>query len=706
MQADPHRRGPEPGPEPRPPRHSCRRPRRGHAHTEATRLLCAGAHVNAAFRRRVVEELVGHAERPVAPPLGADVLPVLAHALRARRDELRTALLLLAVWAAFLATDAVMLWDAVADRSGGDSGLSAGDIAWLPFGTEAAGAAEAEPGGAALGGMVPGGWALAYAVVVLLLWCARVVAGRDTGVGEPLRPVPLPAPLVWLRRRFGWLLTYTAWSCAVAYGGAALFGVADSPYPVIFPLLIAAVVWRHQFLRDRTLRGRLARQTFAETPQPRLPAWYRRIERCVRREQDASLTLYDVNRPFVGAGTPRKPWSVVLELQRAEAESADPAAGPNGAVPRQGAPDALTARDIITMIGPRLRALRRSAAATSRDRLRQLEIEEFVYLPAGPGRDEELYTGDGTRTAVVYDEEQAARHLAEAAGEGGEARRHFLRIRVGAWNEQVVVSLLVRVHTQGGMLVLEVVPHVLGPIAPEFRRVDALVASEPGGPLRDALRACVAAPALSVALGITALRWLPSLGTALRLWLTMPATDEMSEGHEAYETYKASETREARGTQGTQPPQGTHRAHAAPATHTAHAAKATPATHATHAKSVRSPLRRTRLIRLLRATASRFLAADTGRAPDAPAVSLRQLAATDSLSLFQEMDVARYTRTLQDRIGEGVRDALRLGGYRTDRLEQHITQINNSGVYIKEMSGGALATGTHGQAAHTEKTPA
>ncbi|WP_125262099.1 hypothetical protein [Streptomyces alboflavus] len=685
MRADPPRQGPEqaPGPGPRqdpehrPPRPSRRRPRPSYAHTEATRLLCAGAHVNAAFRRRVVEELVDHAERPVAPPLGADVLPVLAHALRARRDELRTALLLLAVWAAFLATDAVMLWDAAADRADGDSGLSAGDIAWLPFGTDAAGAAESEPGGAALGDLVPGGWALAYAVVVLLLWCARVVAGRDTGVGEPLRPVPLPAPLIWLRRRFGWLLTFTAWSCALAYGIAACAQITDSPYPVIFPLLVAAVVWRHQFLRTRTLRGQLARQVFAETPQPRLPAWYGRIERCVRREQDASVTLYDVNRPFVGAGTPRKPWSVVLELkpakaetkaetkaktESADAEAAGPGPAPNGAVPRQAAPGALTAQDVIAMIGPRLRALRRSAAATSRDRLRQLEIEEFVYLPAGPGRDEELYTGDGTKTAVVYDDDQAARHIAEAAGEGGEARRHFLRIRVGAWNEQVVVSLLVRVHTQGGMLVLEVVPHVLGPVAPEFRRVDALVASEPEGPVRDALRACVAAPALSAALGITALRWLPSLGTAARLWLTMPTTDE---------TYAQ---------QGQTYAQGGHGKRSAPFPQ--------------------------RLTRLLRTAASRILPPDTGRAPDAPAVSLRQLAATDSLSLFQEMDVARYTRTLQDRIGEGVRDALFLGGYRTDRLEQHITQINNSGVYIKEMSGGALATGTHGQAAHTEKTTA
>ncbi|MVO83614.1 hypothetical protein GPA10_02255 [Streptomyces sp. p1417] len=632
---------------------------RQYAHTEATRLLSAGTHVNAAFRRRVVEELVGHAERPVAPPLGADVLPVLAHALRARRDELVTALLLLAVWVGFLVTDAVLLWDDLEDRAGGDAGLSAADIAWLPFGREASGAGDAEPGGG-LGGMVPGGWALAYALVVVLLWCARSVAGRDTGVGEPLRPVPLPAPLAWLRRRFGWLLTYTAWSAALAYAVAALDGITDTPYPVIFPLLIAAVVWRHTTVRARTLRAQLARQTFAETEQPRLPAWYGRIERCIRREQDASLTLYDVNRPFVGAGTPRKPWSVVLELKRAAAEGdgtgADGAgpgpAGANGGVPRQQtAPVTLTANDVIAMIEPRLEALRTSAAATSRDRLRQLEIEEFVYLPAGVGRDEEVYTGEGTRQALVYARDQADRHLDESAGEGGEARRHFLRIRVGAWNEQVVVTLLVRVHTQGGMLVLEVVPHVLGPVRSEFRAVDALVAGEPDGPLRDAARAVVAAPVHSVALGITALRWLPSLGGALRLWLTAPAADRR---------------------------------------------------HAPRPAGTAGALRS--LGRLLRAGAAR-LWPEPGRAPDAPLVSLRQVAATDDLSLFQEMDVARYTRTLQDRIGEGVRDALKEGGYRTDRLEQHITQIN-SGVYIKEMSGGALATGTHGQATHMDKTSA
>lgn len=575
--------------------------RRG-GRTEATRLLCAGTHLDAVFRRRVIDELVGHAERPVAPQFGADVLPVLAHALHARREEVRTALLLLAVWAGFLAADAVMARDALEDAYGGDAGLSLGDVLLLPLRPDGPGPA------LPFGDVVPGRWAVSYALVALLLWSARTVSGRGTDTAV-LRRVMLPAPLAWVRRYFGQLFTAAVWVLALRYWWFALHAVTDTPYPVLFPLLLATVVWRHRSVRQGTLRATLARRAFAAAEQPALPARYARLRERIRREQDASLTLYDVNRPFIGAGTPRKPWSVVLELQpRNQPEKS------LAAVPGQRPPGAalLTARQIIDMIEPRLRDLRASAGDGVRDRLRALEVEEFVYLPAGVGRDEPLGPGDGSG-AGVYGREQVERHLAEAAGEGGEARRHFLRVRVGAWDEQVVVSLLVRVHTQGGMLVLEVVPHVLGPVVPAFREVDALVEGEPAGPLREAVRALVDGPSAGVSLGVAALGTLRSV---LRVWQDRPER----------------------------------------------------------------------------------------AAPDAPAVSLRELASTQELSLFQEMDVTRYIRTLQDRIGEGVRDALHAHGYRTDRLEQHITTIHNSGVYIEEMSGGAVATGTHGQATHTERS--
>ena len=75
----------------------------GFSGSEATRLLCAGTYLDPVFRRRVIEELVEHEERPVPPSLGIDVVPVLSHALRARRHDVLTALLLLAVWVTFFA---------------------------------------------------------------------------------------------------------------------------------------------------------------------------------------------------------------------------------------------------------------------------------------------------------------------------------------------------------------------------------------------------------------------------------------------------------------------------------------------------------------------------------------------------------------------------------------------------------------------------
>jgi hypothetical protein len=206
-------------------------------------------------------------------------------------------------------------------------------------------------------------------------------------------------------------------------------------------------------------------------------------------------------------------------------------------------------------------------------------------------------------------------HLLEAADDGGETRRHFLRVRVGSWHEQVVVSLFVRVHTQGGMLVLEVVPHVLGPVAEEFREIDAIVERGTGGSPREGVLALLTAPSATAAAGIAAVRTLLSV---CRVWLSSPEY----------------------------------------------------------------------------------------AAPDAPLVSVRELASTNEFSLFQEMDVSRYIKTVQDRIASGVRDALEQSGFRTDRFEQQIVNVRDGGVYIEEMSGGAVATGEQGRAQHMERSPA
>lgn len=57
----------------------------GDTTSNATRLLCAGTYLNPVYRATVIRELLTHRFRVVAPSYGYDAVPVLAHALAARR---------------------------------------------------------------------------------------------------------------------------------------------------------------------------------------------------------------------------------------------------------------------------------------------------------------------------------------------------------------------------------------------------------------------------------------------------------------------------------------------------------------------------------------------------------------------------------------------------------------------------------------------
>ncbi|MGW4084246.1 hypothetical protein ACWEGS_14540 [Streptomyces sp. NPDC004822] len=601
-----------------------------YSRTEATRLLCAGVYQDASFRRQVVDELVGHRERPVAPSLGVDVLPVLAHAVRIGRQEARTALLMLAVWAGFIASDVLMAWDGLSDRWGPDADFGFAQVfAALYDGT------------LNVSGELWLPWSQLYALVTLALWFAGVLSERGPSVKE----LGLPAPVARAANGVSGLATAGSLLLVALYWYWYLAGLVDgtaqTPYPALFPLAIALVGWHHQAQHRKALCQWLSKWTFRTATQPGLPAGppYDDLVRDIRREQHAPVTLYDVERPFVGLGGRKRSWSFAMELRKlpdgrrdripAQVDGGDRGGADGhaaGAPPR--ARERLTARAALDLIEPQLRELRASAARTGRDRLRELEIERFLFLPGGVGRAERVELGGvddasahagpdggrGTGAYAVYDPEQIAAHLDEAIDEGGEARRVFLRVRVGGWHEQLVVTVLVRVHTQGGMLVLEVESYVLGPIRKEFRGVDALVERLPEKWYRGALRALRHAPAIGLDCAIGALGGLRRERASGR-----------SEG-------------------------------AGP--------------------------------------------------PDVPRVSLRALAAQQKLSRFQDMDAERYIKTVEERIVGGVRTALREHGYRTEEFEQHIYQVSGGGVFIQDMSGGSIATGSHGQAtSHTAPPP-
>lgn len=540
-------------------------------HSEATRLLCAGTYLDPEFRRGVLRELVEHRERAVAPSLGVDVVTVLGHALRSRRRETVTALGVLAVWAAFILfstvlSDSVPYADlTVAEDVVPDVGLRVvgDDVPDMTLPTFA----NAVPDAAA--------WASAYALPSLLLWAAAVAGGRAGFDVYGAGPRTAAGRLRPRRVRLGRALRLLGYVYMAVYWFAAVSMLPEGAWTaVVFPLLLVCPVWAHRTRIEKTVRDELSANAFPSAVPPGLPAAYHGIAAAIAHEQYSRLTIYDFDRPFVGYGVPYEPWSLAVELKRRPGGSGG---------------ETLTSRRVIELILPRLAALRDATAAGSRDRLKDLEVAHLVYLPPPPRG------GDVRRDDATVDQ-----HVRGAVDEGGEARRYFLRIRVGAWSEQVVVTILVRVHTQGGMLVLEVVPHVLSPVRPEFREVDRLALR--GSGVRTLARSVLTAPSSSIAAVVS---MGGTLASVFRTWL-----------------------------------------------------------------------------------------ADLTRRPaEGPATSVRELAVSPKASLFQEMDVSRYVKTVRDRIASGVTEALRESGHETGEFEQYVVNVNEGGVYIGAMSGGAVASG-------------
>ncbi|MER6391086.1 hypothetical protein ABT236_21790 [Streptomyces sp. NPDC001523] len=402
--------------------------------SEAGRHLCAGVYLDAGYRNRVIDELFVHEERIVAPSYGYDATRVLAHALRARRAELGWAVAVLGAW--FVGS---LL-------TGGVLGLLI-----LPF---------------------------------LLLALADWLRGRE---------LPLVRLLGMLLRIYAWLLLALMVGLAVFSGlaptdlGGAdgllgvgvteLFPSADRDsgpsggagssavlwwVPIVFAGVVA-VVGLQRGAVYRTIATDLEEGRFADhagDPAEASPGTrFTRIRDRVRAEQHAPVIMYDVNDPFCGAGDPYQPWQLSVELRPREDLGPDQR------------PTPVTNAHLVARIVPLLERLRvpsphgsLQAEAAVEDRLRELVVDECVFLPAN---------GLPHRDAAQVVHRQYAEQRAAAIEEGGERRRHFLRVRVGGWDENLVVTVFVRVHTQGGMMMLEVAPHVLLPVRTEFHNADA-----------------------------------------------------------------------------------------------------------------------------------------------------------------------------------------------------------------------------------------
>ncbi|MFF4798227.1 hypothetical protein ACFY1U_07415 [Streptomyces sp. NPDC001351] len=548
--------------------------------SEATRLLCAGTYLDSGYRDRVIEELHLNEQRIVAPSLGFDAARVLAHALRARRQELLWAGAILGLWV--------------------------------------------------VGSALSGGLLLFFLWPSVLLALAPWIRGRGE---QPWLPRRIAAFLVrWWGRAF--FATILALLVVAAFGGGSDdsssygsyssdygsgYGYSDSPSvsdafspnsiaDAIRPwqawltlAVFALIAWcvhsqRQQF--SRALAAELSPQRFPDAASdpaeqaenPRL----QRLKQRIRIEQHAPLVMYHEARPFCGAGAAYNTWVLAVELRRDELKEQQP----------------LSNRAILERVRPLLEQLRVPAEYAGpgvRDRLRWLEIDECVFLPA---------EGLLTRDQAPYTPQAFEEHRARAVEEGAEKRRHFLRIRVGGWEEELVVTVFVRIHTQGRMLMLEIAPHVLTPVRAEFKDADRTAHRfRNNNVLGKAAGAVVLVPA-------SAGRSLAQLGRGLvYVWRLLTG------GY-------------------------------------------------------------------------------AGALPDGPALSVRELGSVQTGSLFQEMDVARYLKSVQDRVANGVRAALAEAGYETGEFMQKIVNISNGDVHIGNISGSnnSIAAGMQNSASSSHSS--
>lgn len=447
-------------------------------YSDATRYLCTAARVDQSFRERVMDELLDEDLRAVAPSVGFDLGPVLAHCMAAHEQRrLRDiGLLLTGVTAALLAP----LWTLLA-------GLA------MAFGGMMVPARQRRPGILrTLGTMVAGA-----AGAILLMVFVETLDEPAPGLDE--QPVP------------GWLVGIP-WL-------ALLVGVAAY-----------LVLVRDSLATRRTLVTELRRDRF-RPDEGRLPTAdpYEKLRLLdVEEAQWGNVTVYGGYSPFVGYGTPLAGWSFALPIRsdgadagRAVAGGGAAAGGAGGAVAGGAGgglavdgPDGTPTFEVVDLIDhvrSRLAAIgarpaggadpgaesgEESAAeyggagadsgagagrdAASPDRLEGAWLEDRIFV-CGDG-----LTGDPrflpTREKMPkyrLPDEEVLRIAAHPYG----VVRHYLCAFVPSWGGEVVASTFLHFSTDGKLLYLECARTVLEPLRRDYHEVDRLTEDLSAGQL-------------------------------------------------------------------------------------------------------------------------------------------------------------------------------------------------------------------------------
>jgi hypothetical protein len=336
------------------------------AHSSATRLLSAGTYLEKWYRAAVIDELVNHQFRVVAPSSGYDAVTVLAHALAARSLRRKQ----IACVIAGLVTDLVL--------------LKTGLIGPVGF----------------------------FLLALWLLWAFAFLR----------RVATVQALTTWLRK---------------------------------------------------------SRQVPAEDAvddYPANPALTPRLVEKIAREQAGATEriFYGGFRPFVGSGLPGPDWATAELLVGEKPSPIDEHLNRNAPYEEQRRIPELvpfTVDDITAYVAERLQ-IDLCDDPPYGEQIQNLTVERRRYSRAGRVPIKRRWLRPPLLLRQDSADAQAFRLIEDR--EQYDAAREYLCVRIGAWDQELVVSIYMSFDLRGNTLYSEFFPYLLGPVIESFHLVDRL----------------------------------------------------------------------------------------------------------------------------------------------------------------------------------------------------------------------------------------
>jgi len=397
--------------------------------TAATRHLCAAAYLHDEFREISLRHVYYQPRRVVAPSYGFDLVPVLAHCLKARNGAIaRDA----AIVVTFLVTACVS-------------------------------------------------WMAILSVLSTMIYLQVVVASyrlfRDTfhrlrGVATEnqasLVPRAIMLALGWVfALSFGWFGTalMVAQSTGAFVGGGLEGGVdqavGDAMLVLVGSLLLTLLIFAYPVGFSLWRQNELTH--LAPGSRITVPARSARLDE-IAQQQRGNTVVYSGFQPFVGSGAIVGRWGLALRLLRPQPSTAEVLNGAGGARSavterqREFPEPPFEAQDLIEFVSRDLSVLLPERAAE--EQIAGLTVEGRVHLAGTEVSRLSTYSDPALMAGVI-------RHPTTPA-------RHYLACQIFSWGGELITTVYVHIAVQGRSLYLELSTTALPPCLSEYRIVDSV----------------------------------------------------------------------------------------------------------------------------------------------------------------------------------------------------------------------------------------